>query len=444
MAVRPEASRRELIVLAAVMAVGLAVRVLAVLLTQDMPLVGDQPEYDATGRLFAEGQPFWGLAPTGEPHESLWKAPGYGVWVGVWYTLLGTDPLGVELVQAGLGLATIGLTWILARRLFGPGVALAAAALAAVYPLVWQFEATLYPEALAVPITLLVLVLVLGREPTARRAVLVGAVVGVALLIRPTSFFLLVPIAVAWLVAAGWRRGATATALTVVAATLVVAPWTVRNYVVADAFVPISVQNAAIHGTFNATSANDPVYPYAWRAITPEGEALIAQDPPPSEVELQSAFRELAVDYIAANPASVPQAFFWNGLSRYWDMRNPALALNEVAFEGRNRLITTLGLAMYYVLLPLAVVGLFRLRRRRDLLLPVLALALAASVVFTIASGTRYRAPIEPLIVVLACSVFTPRLNALAARLGVGEISAVPRGDGSSAPAPPDTVPATR
>jgi 4-amino-4-deoxy-L-arabinose transferase-like glycosyltransferase len=289
-----------------------------------------------------------------------------------------------------------------------------------------------------------VLVLVLGREPTARRAALVGAVVGMALLIRPTSFFLLVPIAVAWLVAAGWRRGAAATAITVVAAILVVAPWTVRNYVVADAFVPISVQNAAIHGTFNETSANDPVYPYAWRAITPEGTALVEQDPPPSEVELQSAFRELAVDYIAANPASVPQAFFWNGLSRYWDVRSPALALNEVAFEGRSRVITTVGLAMYYVLLPLAVVGLFRMRRRRDLLLPVLALALAASVVFTIASGTRYRAPIEPLIVVLACSVFAPRLSALAARLGVGERPAGPRGDSSRAPTPPDALPAAR
>jgi hypothetical protein len=40
----------------------------------------------------------------------------------------------------------------------------------------------------------------------------------------------------------------------------------------------------------------------------------------------------------------------------------------------------------------------------------VLALALAASVVFTIDAGTRYRAPLEPLIAVLACSaVLVPR-----------------------------------
>jgi hypothetical protein len=37
-------------------------------------------------------------------------------------------------------------------------------------------------------------------------------------------------------------------------------------------------------------------------------------------------------------------------------------------------------------------------------LLAVLALALAATVVFTADSGTRYRATLEPLIVILACA----------------------------------------
>jgi hypothetical protein len=59
---------------------------------------------------------------------------------------------------------------------------------------------------------------------------------------------------------------------------------------------------------------------------------------------------------------------------------------------------------MYYVLLPLSLIGLWLARRRRELVWPVLALAFGASVVFTIAAGTRYRAPLEPLIAILACS----------------------------------------
>lgn len=122
----------------------------------------------------------------------------------------------------------------------------------------------------------------------------------------------------------------------------------------------------------------------------------------------------------------MPQAFFWNGLSRLWDVRNPARALDEVPFEGRSEAVTAVGLAMYLPLLALALWALWRLRARRALVLPVLAVALAASVVYTSASGTRYRAPLEPLeplVVALACS--TPLIAWAGARLA-GERGAPP------------------
>jgi hypothetical protein len=60
---------------------------------------------------------------------------------------------------------------------------------------------------------------------------------------------------------------------------------------------------------------------------------------------------------------------------------------------------------MYHLLLPLAIVGLWRAHRRRRLVVPLLVMALGASVIHTADSGTRYRAPFEPLIAILACSV---------------------------------------
>jgi peptidoglycan/LPS O-acetylase OafA/YrhL len=101
---------------------------------------------------------------------------------------------------------------------------------------------------------------------------------------------------------------------------------------------------------------------------------------------------------------SVPEAFFWNGLSRLWDIRARSRSLIEVSFEGRSRFVSEVGLDVYDVLLPLALLGLWRARRRRPLVLGVIALALAASIVFTADSGTRYRATLEPLIAVLACA----------------------------------------
>ena len=399
--------------LALLMGAGVALRVVVALLTEDRVLLGDQPEYHATGMLFADGNPFWGVAPTGEPHESVWKAPLYGAWVGVWYTVLGEYPLRVEIVQAVLGVATIALTWLLGRRLFGRGVALAAAAVVTVYPFAWQLGGELYPEAVAVPLVTLTLWAFLTREPTPKLATGLGALMGVNLLLRPTSVALFAGVLVAFVVASGLRRGLAMTGLAVALAALVISPWTIRNAVVADAFVPISVQDAAIYGTFNEHSAADPKLPWAWRAITPFTLRMLEERPRPGEVELRRRLYDRALDYIGEHPDSVPKAFFWNGITRLWDVRRPSYVLEETKFDGRSRKLATAGLAMYWILLPLALVGLVLARGRRELVLPVLAIALAASVVYTLNSGTRYRAPLEPLIVVLACSPFARRLEGL-------------------------------
>jgi 4-amino-4-deoxy-L-arabinose transferase-like glycosyltransferase len=303
------------------------------------------------------------------------------------------------------GPATIALTFVLARRLFGPRIAIAAAWLVAVYPLAWQFEVRLYSESISTPLTLAILILFLERTPSWRRAAGVGALVGVMLLVRPSSAFLLAGIGLTWWLLAGLKRGAALTALTVGVAALVVVPWTIRNEVVLHGFLPISVQDAAAYGTFNATSANDPVWPYAWRPVPPEYADMLSPRHRYTELQLRSMAQRRADAYISAHPLSVVEAFFWNGITRLWDIRRPARPLAEVRPEGRSHLLALIGLVMYYLLAPLALVSTVRMwRRRRTLAWPLAATAVAASVVFTIDSGTRYRAPLEPVIVILACA----------------------------------------
>ena len=415
------AGRRELILLGLVLALALLVRIASIALTQGGQLAGDQPEYDAAARLFADGHPFWGLAPTGEPHESLWKAPGYGLWLGLIYTVAGPSLAVVGVLQALVSLFTVLIVWLLGRRLFNPGVGLAAGLVAAVYPLMWIWVPTLYPETLAVPLAALTFYVVLGRTPTPARAAGVGALVGVALLIRPTSGFLFLGIAAAWIVASGWRRGIAMTALGVLCAALVIAPWTIRNHAVSGAFVPLSVQDAAVYGTFNAESAGDPANPYAWRLVTEQSREILSRRPLPSEVELRRELYDTAVEYVTAHPESIPAAIFWNGIYRLWDLRPPALAMAEVGFEGRSPQGTAVGLGMYYVLLILALIGIWRHRTRREIWIPVLALAAGATLVFSVAAGTRYRATLEPLVVVLACAAVSGPLARTAGCLGAPE-----------------------
>ena len=141
-----------------------------------------------------------------------------------------------------------------------------------------------------------------------------------------------------------------------------IAPWTIRNAIVLDAFIPISIQDAAVAGTFNDEAANNPDFPYAWLPA-PERDAEVL-DPPPGDETTEPAIREELIsrarDYIGENPDAVPKAIFWNGITRFWDIRQPSNVLHDAPFEGRRGSVASVGLAMYYVLAPLALLGLWR------------------------------------------------------------------------------------
>lgn len=399
-----EVGAREGGLLLGAVVLGLVIRIVYVVLFRHAPLAGDEFEYDAEGQLIAQGHFFYTHLPYGILHAGAWKAPGYPLWVGVWYALVGHHPEAVRLAQVPLGAVTIVLSWMLARRLFGARVGTAAAFVVAIYPLAWQYEELLYSESFATPLTLSLLILIFTRTPTPRRAIGFGLVLGVALYIRPTTEFMLAGALVAWGLAVGWRHGLRLTVIGALTAIALVAPWTVRNAIVMHGFVPISMQDAAAYGTFNPQSASNPFGPWAWQPDPPADADLFNPRHPLSDVVLRSRLIARATSYIEAKPSSLLKAFFWNGLSRLWDVRHRSRSLAEVPFEGRSRLVTNLGLDLYDLLLPLSLVGLWRARQRRWLVLGVLAVALATSVVYTVDSGTRYRAPLEPLIVTLACA----------------------------------------
>lgn len=420
---------REKRLLVAAILLAIAVRVAYVVITRGHVLAGDEPEYDLQARFLVDGQWFFSSTPFGDPHQSTWKAPVYGTFLGLVYLVTGSGVDKALLVQSVLlAPLAVGLTFLLGRRLFSSTVGLAAAFVVAVYPNTWQFDVRLYSEALANPVTVLALILLL----TSRRPALLGAVIGGALLIRPSSLFLLAAAAVAFWATGGLRTGTRQLAITTGVALLVVAPWSIRNATLDGPWVPISVQSAALYGTFNDDAANDEALPYKWRPLPARDVELFRPENRVTDGELYQELNERALDHIKEHPESVPNAFLRNGVQRLWDLRPPGQALDDTRFEGRTREVTAVGLALYYPLLLLALVGLRRLTRAQQLTIG--ALVLAASVVYLGDAGTRYRAPIEPLIVVLAMAALP-----LPARVRAW------LGDGSgAAPAPAPVAPGDR
>lgn len=390
-------TRRERRLLLAALALALVVRITYIVLTRDHTLVGDEPEYDLEARFLADGKWFFSTTPFGNPHQTTWKSPGYGTFLGLVYLVVG-GRVNAALVLQVLLLTPLLLaaTYVLGRRLFSSEVGLVAVFVVAVYPATWQYDVRLYSEALANPLAVAAFALLL----TARRPALLGAVIGASLLIRPSSLFLLAGAAVAFLATSGLRVGSRQTAITVVLAVLVVAPWSIRNATLEGPWVPISLQSAALFGTFNDDAANDPDLPYKWRPVPRRDVDLFRPENRINDGELYRELNTRAFDYIKEHPASVPNALLRNGVQRLWDLRPPGQALDDTRYEGRTRSVTAVGLAMYFPLLLLALLGLRRLTWPQRW--TIAALVVAACVVYLGDAGTRYRTPFEPLIVVLA------------------------------------------
>lgn len=405
---RDEVGRRDLRLLAAALVLALVVRIVYWAFTNDHTLAGDEIEYHREGILWAEGHPFWSDAVYGIERPSAWKAPGYPAWVGVLYSVLGTEASRVMAVQTLLGPLNAFLVFLLARRLAGPLAGLVGAFAWAVYPPGFQYEQLLYSEGLAA-VSTSVLLLALWRDgaaaTTVRAAAAFGVVTGFALLLRPSAGFVFLAAAVFWLVLAGLRRATRLTVVAVGCAVLVVAPWTIRNAIELDGFIPISVQDAALAGTFNDTSANLPApNTYAWLPVAERDRDLFDPENPMEEKDLRAELISRGRAYIADHPEALVESLWWNG-RRLWDVRSPSLTQSDGVFEGRDRRVAKVAFFAYWLALPFALLGAWRLRTRsRAIAWSVAAFAVGLTLTYSFQAGTRYRAPAEPLIIALAAA----------------------------------------
>jgi hypothetical protein len=122
------------------------------------------------------------------------------------------------------------------------------------------------------------------------------------------------------------------------------------------------------------------------------------------------------------------------------DVRSPTAGQYEAPFEGRVGWFSKLGAWCYLFVALAALAGLWRHRRRRGLVLAVLALVFATAVAYTGDGGTRYRAPLEPLIAILAVAAFVRPDGARGSRAGrsgtLADREGAPAAERAASPSP--------
>jgi hypothetical protein len=234
----------------------LAVRFAFLVLEPATHPVGDERTWTDWARILSS--PRVGFSPL--RIHLIFYPPVYPYFLAGLYALSGSFE-AARWVQAAIGALLVPVVGLAGRRAFSPRVGLWAAGAAALYPeLVW-FSVHFWSE------TVFMVLLWWGMERLLAtdaaggigRAALAGALWGAAVLTRETVLYF-VPLAAAWLATGKGGRARIRGAAFLVAALLVVAPWTYRNWVAFEAFVPVSTAGGQNLFQGNALIPRDETY----------------------------------------------------------------------------------------------------------------------------------------------------------------------------------------
>ena len=253
----PRTFRGRLLLLSAL---GLAVRALWVALEPATSPVADETMWLTWGTQVLPS-PEVGFSPL--RLRFVFHPPLYLYFLGLPFALTGSL-VAVQYLQCLVGAMLVPALGLLGRRGFGERAGLAAAGLGAIYPeLVW-FGSHFWAETLFTVLLWWAIERLAASDARASAAAALGAgmLFGLAILTRETVLYFL-PLAALWL---AWGRpgGLRRAALLVAASLLVVVPWTVRNYLVFDALVPVSTAGALNLWQGNTRMSRQEVYEEHW------------------------------------------------------------------------------------------------------------------------------------------------------------------------------------
>ncbi len=380
---------------------------------------GDPLFYHVTANALAEGRGFpeplnWLDSAT--PLPSALHGPLYPVILSLSSRLGGTSYVDHKFVSILIGTATVAVTMSVARRLGGRAVALVAGVFAALYPNLWMIDPLLFPEGLfALLTTSCVLLAYRWRDrPTWWCSAAIGALIGLAALTRGEGLLLAPLLVMPWMLrnydldlGDRWRHLVLAGATCL----MVLAPWTARNLTTFEEFVPLSENGNELLVYANCDLTYSGRLVGYWAFDCQEQHRAEFGEPPGDRSEKARYWRTIGLDYAGDHLDDVPRVVAIR-VARQWELFRPMQNVELSSIEGREIRSAKVGLVMYFALAASSVAGAIMLRRRRVRLLPLGAQALSVTITAAYAYGTvRFRAPMEPVLCILAAVAAVPVLS---------------------------------
>lgn len=398
-----------------ILVVALVARIGVLVATPDFEPLFDAADFDRHAESIANGDGY-PRSQLGVDGPTAFRPPGYPVVLAA-VDLVGGGWTAMRILGALLGVATVALIFLIAQRIWDRRVAVVAGGIAAVFPPLVVLNVSLLSEVLFLPLALASIwaVLAFRDDRRLRWAAAAGVLCGLAVLTRVNGLPLVLALAFGvWVLSPRFsRRALVAPAVVVLAMVLTLLPWVVRNTLEFDRLVGVSTGGGyALAGTYNEESreradhAGRPFSPNRLRTFQDEFRRRDLD-----EDELVGEMNGQATDFMKDNPGYVVKTVLWN-VPRVFDVERSdeferAFASSQVQAVGVENIDSPFVylLALYAVVL-LAVAGAVvqargsGLRRAPSFVWAAPLLLLIPPLV--IYGLPRYRAPVDPFLVLLA------------------------------------------
>ena len=245
----------EIAILVAILLVGALIRGLylaEMVRAPDFAYPGVDPGYhDYWARGLVTGD-WTKYPPFPNPHiqtTPYFRPPGYPYFLALIYLLTHCNLVAARIIQMAIGLLSAFLAYKLGRRWFGSAAGLIAAGLMSVYWIFVYYEGELLEPVLLIPLGLALVyqLSLLTEKVTWPRSLAAGVLMGLFALCRPNILLFGAAVLIwIWWIAKNRRLALNASIALILGTAVTISPATIRNYVVAHDFVPISC-NAGIN-----------------------------------------------------------------------------------------------------------------------------------------------------------------------------------------------------
>jgi 4-amino-4-deoxy-L-arabinose transferase-like glycosyltransferase len=350
---------------------------------------------------------------------TVYRAPLWPWLIAGISLLVGRGNFYDRLFLSCTGAGTCVFIYLFARDLFQKRIGLIAGLIACIYPALYMYDGWMYTESLytflLIAICYCIYCIQCNKGQRKRLWSACGGLLALLTLTRPNGI-IVIALVLAWTLLMTWSkllhmRALRNVALTILIACALIAPWTIRNYLVSHSFVPVATGDGTVLlGAYNDQMLNSPNNKGSW--VNPLTTSPLLLRPFPlytcnavCEVQREEVSKNGALQWIHAHLSSMPVMMVYHFIN-FWTPNTREADMPMYRFPGQisSQIQLILAQTLPVPIFLLAVLGLVvTLKRRwRELLFPYAILLLTLGEALTYYGSSRFRAPVEPILILLA------------------------------------------